>query len=183
MARQLLRAPADLFLFDYRGYGRSAGLPKGEKPLLDGRAALEAVRRRPESAGKKIVLMGESLGGAMTLVLAAGAKVDGVVTMAAFTSVRGVARGMPFYRLFTPLVPNRYDGLDALAGIEAPVLVIHGTRDEIIPFSHGKTLFEAAREPKEHLWIEGGTHNDLFEAAGIEIVKAITTFIESLDSI
>lgn len=180
MARQLLRAPADLFLFDYRGYGSSGGKAKGEQPLGDASAAVEAVRRRAGNSGKPIILMGESLGGAVALTVAPGEDVDGVIAMAAFTSVRGVARDMPFYRLFSPLVPDRFNALAALAGLEAPVLVIHGTRDEIIPFSHGEALYAAARGRKEKLWVEGGMHNDLFERAGIDIVHAVTAFIESL---
>jgi fermentation-respiration switch protein FrsA (DUF1100 family) len=180
MVRQLLGVRADVFLFDYRGYGESGGEPRGEKPLLDARAALETVRSRPESAGKKIVLFGESIGGTMSLALAADEAVDGVVTLGAFSSTRDVAREMPFYRIFTPLVPDRYNARDALNGVEVPVFFIHGTEDEIIPFSHAERLLAAAGAEKEHLWIEGGGHNDLFGVAGTEIVRRLTAFLDRL---
>jgi hypothetical protein len=180
MVRQLLGIRADVFLFDYRGYGESGGEPRGEKLLLDARAAIETVRSRPGSAGRKIVLFGESIGGAMSLVLAADEAVDGVVTIGAFSSTRDVAREMPFYRIFTPLVPDLYNARDALKKVEVPVFFIHGTEDEIIPFSHGERLLAAAGAQKEHLWIEGGGHNDLFGVAGIEIVRRLSDFLDRL---
>jgi hypothetical protein len=180
MVPLLLGARADVFLFDYRGYGESGGEPRGEKPLLDARAALETVRSRPESAGRKIVLFGESIGGTMSLILAADEAVDGVVTLGAFSSTRDVAREMPFYRVFTPLVPDRYNAREALERMEVPVFFIHGTEDEIIPFSHGKRLLAAAGKEKEHLWVEGGGHNDLFHVAGMEIVSRLSAFLDRL---
>ncbi len=179
---QLLRAPADVFLFDYRGYGLSGGKAKGEAPLLDAEAALEEVRSRTDGSGKKIVLLGESVGGSMGLVLAARERVDGVVTLGAFTSTRAVARGIPLFMPFSPIVPNRFDALGALPSVKVPLLLIHGTEDEVIPFSHGERLYAAASEPKEHFWVQGGMHNDLFAVAGIEIVDRIAGFIEKLDS-
>jgi hypothetical protein len=178
--RQLLRAPVDIFLFDYRGYGRSAGEARGEGPLLDAGAALEAVRSRPGTSGKKIVLLGESIGGAMAFVLAGREKVDGVITLSAFTSTRGVARSMPLYWVFSFILPDRYNALEAVARSEAPVLVIHGEDDEIIPFSHGERLYAAAGEGRDSFWVEKGMHNDLFAVAGMEIVDRITQFVESL---
>lgn len=179
--RQLSRLPADIFLFDYRGYGLSGGRAGGEKPLLDARAALEVVRSRPGAEGKKVVLLGESIGGSMALVLAAGEEVDGVITLAAFTSTRGVARDMPLYWIFSFIVPNRYDAIGSLPEVKAPVLFIHGRADEVIPFRHGERLLAAADGRKEHFWVKGGMHNDLFSLAGIEIVNRIGTFLESLD--
>lgn len=177
---QLLRAPADVFLFDYRGYGLSGGKAKGEGLLLDAAAALDEARAR--AAGKRIVLLGESIGGSMGLVLAAREQVDGVVTLGAFTSTRGVARDIPLFMPFAPLVPNRFDALGALPSVRAPLLLIHGTEDEVVPFSHGERLYAAAPGPKESFWVQGGMHNDLFTVAGIEIVDRIARLIEKLDS-
>ena len=179
--RQLSRLPVDIFLFDYRGYGLSGGTAGGEKPLLDARAALEAVRSRPGAEGRKVVLLGESIGGSMAVVLAAGEEVDGVITLAAFTSTRGVARDMPLYWIFSFIVPNHYNALGALPDVKAPLLLIHGRADEVIPFSHGERLLAAAGGRREHFWVKGGMHNDLFAVSGIEIVNRIGTFLDSLD--
>jgi pimeloyl-ACP methyl ester carboxylesterase len=178
--RQLLRAPADVFLFDYRGYGLSGGEAKGVKPLLDAAAALETLRSRVAGEGKRIVLFGESIGGSMALILASKEKVDGVVAMAAFTSTRDVARSMPLYWLFSFILPERYDAIGALKRVEAPLLVIHGTEDEIIPFRHGEEIYAAASGRKENFWVRGGRHNDLFDVAGIEIVQRVADFVEKL---
>lgn len=180
MVHQLLRANADILLFDYRGYGESGGKPRGETPLLDAQAALVSVRSRPDSKGKKIVLCGESIGGTMSLILAEKEGVDGVVTLAAFSSVRDVARDMPLYRVFTPLVPDRYNAVEAVRRMNVPALFIHGREDEIIPFSHGERLYAAARGRKAHFWVEKGGHNDLFMVAGIEITRRVSEFLDRL---
>jgi len=180
LVHQLQRAKGDVFLFDYRGYGESGGEPRGESPLLDARAAVDFVRSHPGGEGKKILLFGESIGGAMSLVLAGEEEVDGVITLAAFSSARDVARDMPLYRVFTPLVPDRYNALAAVGGLDIPILFIHGTADEIIPFAHGERLFASAGKGKEHFWIEGAGHNDLFQVAGIEIVQRVSTFLDRL---
>lgn len=180
MARLFSRIPADLFLFDYRGYGKSAGRPRGEKPLLDAKAALAAVRARPGAARRKVILVGESIGGSMALMVAAGEEVDGVVSIAAFTSTKAVARDILLFRIFAPLIPERYDALGALGQVRAPILFIHGTKDEVIPFSHGERLFAAARGEKEFFPVRGGRHNDLFAVAGIEIVERIRAFVAGL---
>lgn len=180
IARLFDRLPADLFLFDYRGYGKSAGRPRGEKPLLDAKAALDAVRARPGFNGRKIVLVGESIGASMALMVAAGEEVDGVVSIAAFTSTKAVARDILLFRIFAPLLPERYDALGALGQVRAPILFIHGTKDEVIPFSHTERLFAAARGKKEFFPIEGGRHNDLFHVAGLEIVERIRAFVTNL---
>jgi fermentation-respiration switch protein FrsA (DUF1100 family) len=180
LVHQLQRAKADILLFDYRGYGESGGEPRGETPLLDARAVLRVLRSRGTSEGKKIVLFGESIGGTMSLILAEEEGVDGVITLGAFSSVRDVARDMPLYRVFTPLVPDRYNALGAVREMGVPVLFIHGTEDEIIPFSHGERLYAAARGKKERFWVEKGGHNDLFMVAGIEITQRVSGFLDRL---
>jgi pimeloyl-ACP methyl ester carboxylesterase len=183
MARLFARIPADLFLFDYRGYGKSAGRPRGEKPFLDAKAALATVRARAAADGRKVVLVGESIGASMALMAAAEEKVDGVVSIAAFTSTKAVARDILLFRMFTPLLRERYDALGALGEVRAPILFIHGTEDEVIPFSHSERLYAAAPGKKEFLPVAGGMHNDLFAVAGTEIVDRIRTFIADLEGV
>ena len=104
-----------------------------------------------------------------------------MVTLAAFASTRAVARDIPLFMPFSPLVPARFDALGALERVAAPVLFVHGTADEVIPFSHGERLFAAAPGPKERFWVEGGMHNDLFAAAGPEIGRRVAALVEGLD--
>lgn len=177
LVSMFLRVPADFFLFDYRGYGKSGGKPSGEEPLRDARAALEWLKSHPRAAGKRLFLIGESIGASMALILGSEDGIDGVVSLAAFTSIRDMARKMPIFGVLSPLAPRWYDAIGAVPDVRVPTLFVHGTSDEIVPFSHGERLFEAATAPKEHLWVDGGGHNDLFDVAGIEIVGKVRELV------
>ncbi|HZL99897.1 MAG TPA: alpha/beta hydrolase [Planctomycetota bacterium] len=148
-----------VLLFDYRGYGHSQGSPSEEGTVLDARAALEWLRSEGGWDEGRIVLYGESLGGAVALEAARGLPLGAVIVESTFTSLP--ALGARVY----PLLPVRliatirYDNLDALAALRAPLLVMHSPQDDIVPFDMGRELFEAAPAPKEFLQT-AGRHND-----------------------
>ena len=75
---------------------------------------------------------------------------------------------------------DKFNNLKSIRRSDCPVLVIHGTADEIIPFWHGQKLYDAAPESKQHLWIEGGRHNDYVYVAGNEYIGAVQRFIAGL---
>lgn len=164
--RPFLDAGFGLLLVGYRGYGGNPGAPSEHGLYADGRAALAFLKDAGVPA-KRWVFYGESLGSGVAVHLAhaqaTSEPVGAVVLEAPFTSMPAVAQ---HHYPFVPalwLVKDRYDSLDKIAAIKAPLLVVHGERDDVIPVTFGRTLFAAAREPKESQWIARGGHNDLHE--------------------
>jgi fermentation-respiration switch protein FrsA (DUF1100 family) len=140
--------------FDYRGYGRSSGRPSESGTLRDARAARGAI------AGGPVVYLGESLGGAVALALALEQPPDGLILQSAFTGVRDIAR---LHYPFIPraLVPDAYPSLRRVRDLRAPLLVLHGDDDRIVPAIDGQALYEAAPEPKRIEIFPGAGHNDV----------------------
>ena len=138
----------NIFLFDYRGYGRSEGRISEKGTYRDARGALEYVRSRQDVNPDKIVYFGRSLGAAVAVWLATQDTPYGLILESPFTFVKDMAKrafpGLPLYML----VRTKYDSLSRIADVTCPVLVLHGDRDETVPFSHGQKLYDAAKEPK-----------------------------------
>jgi len=168
---------ASVLLFDYRGYGRSEGAPDEEGTYRDGRAAYRwLVQERGVSPGR-LVLFGESLGSAIALDLAVTHPCRALVLESPFTSVPDMAQVvLPFLpRVF---VRTQYDNLGKIARLRVPLLVLHGERDEIVPFAQGRRLFEAAPEPKRFYAIPGASHNDTYVVGGAAYWRAVSEFLE-----
>jgi len=174
MCRQLGLA---ILLFDYRGYGRSEGTPSESGTYQDALAAWTwLVAQRGVAAGR-IVLLGRSLGAAIATWLAAQCSPGALIVESTFTSLPDLAAAIH------PLLPVRllsryqYPVLENLGQVHCPVLVVHSREDEVIPFAHGKRLFEAANPPKEFLVIEGN-HYAGYLAAGRRYIEGISGFLE-----
>lgn len=150
-----------VLIFDYRGYGRSTGRPSEEGLYEDAQAAWQYLTRERGIAPGQIVLFGESLGGAVAAWLAARERPGALVLSSVFTSAPEVAADLYPWLPTRWLVRLRYDTRAALARIRCPVLVAHSPEDEIIPFRHGRLLYDAAPEPKAFLRLAGG-HNEGF---------------------
>lgn len=163
-------------IIDYRGYGRSSGAPSEEGTYLDAAAAWQHATQVLGFAAGRIVFFGESLGGGVAAQLAAENRPAALILASTFTSVPDM--GADLY----PLLPIRllarirYDTLARLPQIACPVLVIHSRNDDIIPFAHGRRLFEAARQPKQFLEIEGG-HNEGFVFGEKHWIKQLDGFL------
>lgn len=177
--RLLNDAGLDVFLFDYRGYGRSEGSPDEEGTYRDSRAARDALLRRAGVEAGRVLYLGESIGGAVALALALQAPPTGLVLQSAFTSVRDMGR---LHYPFIPsgVVPDAYPNLRRIAELRAPLLVLHGDRDEIVPVAHGRALFAAAGEPKRLEIVRGAGHNDLLEAMGASYGATIAEWARTL---
>ena len=174
-AALLCAAGLDVLLYDYRGYGRSTGRPSEPGTYRDARAARVALLARPCVEPDRVIYLGESLGGAVALELALEHPPAGLVLMSTFTSVRDMAR-RHYPIVPPPLVPDAYPSLRRVRRLHAPLLVVHGVRDEIVPLLHAEELFEAAPEPKQLHVIEGVGHNDLVTLAGQQWAAAISRF-------
>ena len=163
-------------LIDYRGYGKSGGSPSEEGTYRDAEAAwLHLVETRKLNA-RDIVIVGESLGGGVASWLAATHPPRALIIASAFTSVPDLGARIYPWLPVRLLARIRYDNLDRIAKIAAPVLIAHSRDDEIVPFAHGEALFAAAREPKQFLAMSGG-HNDAFLFARDEWVAAVAEFL------
>ena len=157
-------------MLSYRGYSGSTGRPSEASNVADARQLyrdLMAGGLRP----RDIVLYGESLGSGVAVQLAAAEPVGAVVLDAPYTSIVEVAaRAYPFLPV-RPLLIDRYDSLRFIAQIDAPVLVIHGARDTIIPVGMGKALYDLAREPKKLIVLPLGRHSDLDDYGAVDAVS------------
>ena len=144
-----------VLLVEYPGYGRSAGQPSEESIAETMAAAFDALALRPEIDRERIVAYGRSLGGGAACALARQRPVAGLILESTFTSVRALARRVG---LFGPLVADPFDNLEVVRSYGGPVLVVHGTRDTLIPASHGRAL--AAGSPRSTLVLVDCGHND-----------------------
>jgi pimeloyl-ACP methyl ester carboxylesterase len=169
----------DVLLFDYRGYGRSSGRPTEEGTYRDARAALSCLIEQPAVDPARVFYLGESLGGAVALDLALERPPSGLVLLSAFSGVRELGRlHYPFVP--TALVPDAYPTLRRIHELYAPLLVLHGDRDEIVPLSQGRTLFEAGPASKRMRVFPGLGHNDLVPLAGAELARVIASWVRGL---
>ena len=178
-ARLLTDAGLGVFLFDYRGYGKSEGRPDEQGTYRDARAARATLLGQAGVDAGRVLYLGESIGGALALALALEAPPLGLVMQSAFTSVRDMGRlHYPF--IPTALVPDAYPNLQRIARLRSPLLVIHGDRDEIVPVAHGRALFEAAPEPKRLEIVRGAGHNDLLDVMGASYGVVIAEWVRTL---
>ena len=176
MAADLHRLKVNVFLFDYRGYGESRGLPTEQGTYRDARAAFEVVRaKHKDSDNPPVVLHGQSLGGAVAVQLALDKPVRGLIVESSFSSVSDV--GEKLY----PVMPIRwfcrfrYDSASKVRSVVVPKIFAHSPQDDLIPYELGERLYRAAAEPKEFVVLEG-SHND----AGWTLTPAYWRAVESL---
>jgi pimeloyl-ACP methyl ester carboxylesterase len=167
-------------LLDYRGYGRSQGEPTEEGTYLDARAAWRHLVEERGIDPSRLVVIGRSLGGGVATWLAEHHRIAGLVLEATFTSIADVVAGsvpLPGIRNFVRL---GYPSLERMPRLGMPLLVVHGRDDELVPFAHGRALFEAAPGPKRFVELRGG-HNDAFAISLDEYTDALRAFGESVE--
>jgi uncharacterized protein len=177
LAAALSRLGLAVLLFDYRGYGGNPGSPTEAGLAADARAALGYLAGRPEVDPERVVYFGESLGAAVALRLATERPPAALVLRSPFASLAEV--GQRHYPVLpvSLLLRDRYDSA-ALAGrLSAPLLVVAGGRDRIVPASHSRRLFAAAPQPKRLVVLEGADHNDLDLLAGPRLVEELRSFL------
>ena len=169
----------NLLAFDYRGYGESGGAPSEQGLYRDADAAYRFLRETRGVAAERIVVFGHSLGSAIAIDLASRVPVAGLIVEGALTSA--VDRGQELY----PYIPVRrlarsqFGSIDKVGGIAVPKLFLHATLDEVIPLAHGRRLFDAAREPKTFVELEGG-HGDAFDLDSTRYFGSFAEFLATL---
>ena len=167
--RSLTADGTGLVALSYRGYGGSQGSASEEGLIADARAAYEfAQTRYPES---RIVVWGESLGTGVAIALAVEKKIDALVLEAPFTSTADIAfAAYPFIPVRL-LMWDQFRSDERIARVKAPLLVLHGARDRVVPISYGERLFSLANEPKQFVRFARGEHENLDDHGAMTAAK------------
>jgi len=174
----LRQTGVNIFIIDYRGFGKSEGRISEKGLYLDARAAYDYLVEARQIPAAEIILYGESLGSAAAIDLAAKIKVKAIIVEGAFSKGRDMARRMyPFIPDF--LFSDSYNSLKKIERIDVPKLFIHGRDDEIVPFELARKLYSLSQEPKEFVEISGG-HNSAFMDSQEKYISAIASFIKNL---
>ena len=173
----------NILIFDYRGYGKSAGTPSEEGLYRDAEAALRYLQSRGDVDPARIVYFGRSLGVAIATELAVRHRPYGLILESGFPSIEYMSEvvrpWLPAWVVHR-IISARYDTGSKLGGLDVPVLVIHGDADDTVPLHAGRALFEAAREPKWFHVVEGANHDDLAAVGGRAYLERLRGFIEGL---
>lgn len=174
---QLQRSGLNIVGVSYRGYGKSEGNPSEEGIYLDGKAILKYVRKKLGFSDKNIIIFGRSIGTTVAINTAQNNVIGGLILVTPLTSGLAHAK-VSGLRLISSLAGNSFDSITKITNIKIPVLVIHGTKDRVIPYSMGKEIFDAIKSKKKFITIEGAGHNDLHDNYGNEYWKPIFGFLK-----
>ena len=177
LAAELARMGLAVLLFDYRGYGGNPGGPTEEGLAADARAALDHLAGRPEVDPERVVYLGESLGAAVALRLATERPPAALVLRSPFASLAEVGRRHYPMLPVSLLLWDRYDSAALVGRVRAPLLVVAGGRDRIVPPGHSRRLFAAAPEPKRLVVLDGVDHNDPELHAGPRLLAELRAFL------
>ena len=175
--RLLWRQELSVFVFDYRGYGRSQRVGPSEEGLyLDAIGAYDYLTRVRMSRPERIIIFGRSLGAAVAGDLATRKPAAGLILESSFPSVEAVAKyyygGLPVHWLLN----SEFRLIDRLPQLSLPKLILHGDQDDIIPPEMGRSVFEAAKPPKSFHLISGADHNNTFQVGGASYFQLFTEF-------
>lgn len=174
LGREFMDEGLGLLLLEYRGYGGNMGHPTEQGLYEDGRTAMRFLQQQGIK-NEAIALYGESLGSGVATKLAIEYPVCAVVLQSPYTSLTDMAR---FYYPFMLLKPwDRFDSLQRIQSIKAPILILHGTKDTVVPYSQGLALFHQAHEPKKMLSFEHEGHNGIWNAPGFS--EHVYRFVEA----
>ena len=166
----------NVFIFDYRGFGRSEGDPDEDDIYLDSQAAYDTVLAQPGVSPSSLFIFGRSLGGVFASYTASKNPAAGLILESTFTNAVDIADKL------IPMLPGWFVSAELntqghVANLKMPKLFIHGTRDTLIPFTLGRELYKSAAEPKEFYSIVGAGHNNTFRVGGKEYFDTIQKFV------
>jgi len=174
----LQEAKCNIFIIDYRGYGRSKGQPDESGFYYDAKAAYEYLLNARGIAPNQIILYGESMGAAIAIDLAAKSELKAIILEGAFSSGNDMAKIIfPFFPVF--IFSDKFNSLKKINSIKIAKLFIHAKEDEIVPIRLAKKLFDAAPEPKTFTELNG-SHNESFLSAENKYLLAIKSFLNNM---
>lgn len=172
--RPLLDKGYGVLLLEYRGYGGNPGQPSEQGLYTDARAAFHFLTHKGISP-KKIVFYGESLGTGVATEMAFENQVCALILQTPFTSLTKIAHlHYPWLFFISPW--DKFDSISKIKSIESPILILHGTADQVVPYIEGEKLYQSAIEPKKFCTFKGYQHNNLWHDA--EFIPTIDQFIE-----
>lgn len=174
--RQFHQLGLNVFIFDYRGYGESAGSPTEAGTYHDAEAARRYLVETRGLAPERIIYFGRSLGAAIAAWLATQHPPRALIVESGFTSIPDLGAEIYPWMPVRWLARLQYPTREYLEAVNVPVLVVHSRDDEIVPFRHGESVYAAARAPKEFLEIRGG-HNDGFLVSGAQYTRHLDAFL------
>lgn len=157
-----------VLLVEYRGYGGNPGAPSEAGLFSDADAALDFLTRQARIPANRVVLYGESLGAAIAVYVAAGTEIAALILEAPFTRLSDTASYHYPYVPVSLLLRDRFESLAAIGRVRAPILILHGERDRVVPARFGRALFDAAPEPKEGWFAPEADHGDIANFGGLD---------------
>ena len=175
--QRLLPLNLNIFIFDYRGYGKSEGEPDEQGIYKDLQAAYNKVLELERVSVDSLFLFGRSLGGICAVETALNNSARGLILESVFTSASDMSRKI------MPLIPlgwairSKLDAINKVPELKLPKLFLHGDMDEIVPFDLGRKLYEAAADPKNFYNIRGAGHNDTYIMGGPDYYNSLDEFI------
>lgn len=168
----LLERGVNVMMFDYRGYGRSSGRPTETNTYDDAKAAYDWLISEKSAQPSDIIVFGRSLGGAVAVDLASNVSCGGLIVESSFDSATEMAKGyFPFLPAWL-LIKYKYDSISKISNVNCLKLFTHSAADDLVPFERGKSLFEAAAEPKDFYEISG-RHNERTYLDDLGYIKLI----------
>lgn len=174
----LMELPVNVFIIDYRGYGRSEGYPSEEGLYLDARAAWDYLTGERATDSRNIIIFGKSLGGVPAIDLASKVSPAGLIVQSSFSSATDVAAAiLPFFPRL--LLRTKMDSISKIKKVRCPKLFIHSPADEVIPYELGRRLYEDAPEPKQFYDVERAPHNETYIVGGKTYLDALRRFVRS----
>ncbi len=158
-----MEAGYGVLLAEYRGYGGNLGEPSEQGFYQDGRAYIDWLLYEKGFTPKEIVIYGESIGSGTAVQMASEYDIAGLILEVPFASLLEIAsRQYPFIPV-KYLLKDHFMNIEKIADINTPLIILHGQKDKVIPFSSAKTLFDAANEPKKFIDFPQGNHNNLYD--------------------
>jgi fermentation-respiration switch protein FrsA (DUF1100 family) len=179
-----LRNGVSVFIYDYQGYGRSAGSPSVEKLCEDGNAAFDWLISEKGYHDRQIIVFGESLGTGVACQIAARRSVGGIILQSAYSSLIDLARQKILWLRLYPdsLFPKQeqLNNADILSQPHAPLLLVHGEQDRLIPVAHSEQIYRLAVAPKTLTLLPDAGHNDIYDVNFQQYNSAVQQFLSQL---
>ncbi len=167
----------NVLLVSYRGYAKSTGKPSEKGIYQDGEAAIKYAKEFLGYSENEIVIFGRSLGTTVAVHNSQNRNFKGVILVTPLTSGKGMAKamGLGFIKI---IAGNSYNSLEKINNLQSPILIIHGTKDNVVPYNMGKELYESYNGEKEIVTIKNGGHNNLQDLDSNTYWGAIKLFLE-----